>query len=349
MLAAAPAPEDRRDRAGPSRWTTRCARASSTRRWRWRSAVGYDSLGTFEFLVDARADSASPDAFAFIEANPRLQVEHTVTEEVTGVDLVAGAARRRRRRDARRARARRVGCSAPRGIALQVRINIETMDADGAPARRRHAARLRAAVRARRARRHLRLRRAIATSSALRLAARQADRRTRRSRALRRTCCRQGRRALREFRIDGVATNIAFLQAPARPPRRRGEPGRHRASSTTPCGGARCPRRAGAASAFRRAAAGRRGVGTAPPRSAASAGGARGGDAPPGTAAEAPAAPCSARRGARHDRRSRRARVRRACEPVAVRHGSDEDGARRRSPGASGVVRDGRGRSRATR
>src|SRR5215510_4992006 len=48
------------------------------------AAASYDNLGTFEFLVDASAD----DNFAFIEANPRLQVEHTVTEEVLGLDLV---------------------------------------------------------------------------------------------------------------------------------------------------------------------------------------------------------------------------------------------------------------------
>ena len=50
-------------------------------------AVGYTSLGTFEFLVDA-SDSGN-GAFAFMEANARLQVEHTITEEVTDVDLVA--------------------------------------------------------------------------------------------------------------------------------------------------------------------------------------------------------------------------------------------------------------------
>ena len=51
------------------------------------AAAHYDNLGTFEFLVDDETGRSEP-AFAFIEANPRLQVEHTVTEEVLGVDLV---------------------------------------------------------------------------------------------------------------------------------------------------------------------------------------------------------------------------------------------------------------------
>src|SRR5258708_1111293 len=46
-------------------------------------AVGLDNAGTVEFLLDA--DSGQ---FYFIEVNPRIQVEHTVTEEVTGYDVV---------------------------------------------------------------------------------------------------------------------------------------------------------------------------------------------------------------------------------------------------------------------
>lgn len=46
------------------------------------SEVSYNNLGTVEFLVDANED------IYFIEVNPRIQVEHTVTEMVTGVDLV---------------------------------------------------------------------------------------------------------------------------------------------------------------------------------------------------------------------------------------------------------------------
>ena len=52
---------------------------------RMAKAVGYQSLGTFEFLVDEHSTTLP---FVFIEANPRLQVEHTVTEAVTGLDLV---------------------------------------------------------------------------------------------------------------------------------------------------------------------------------------------------------------------------------------------------------------------
>ena len=46
-------------------------------------AVGYKGLATFEFLRDSNGD------FYFLEVNPRVQVEHTVTEMITGYDLVS--------------------------------------------------------------------------------------------------------------------------------------------------------------------------------------------------------------------------------------------------------------------
>ena len=94
---------------------------------RMANAVGYESLGTFEFLVDAGVDGD----FAFIETNPRLQVEHTVTEEVTGVDLVQVQLR-----VAAGAHLADVGLApgqlpAARGFAIQARVNMERMEPSG--------------------------------------------------------------------------------------------------------------------------------------------------------------------------------------------------------------------------
>ncbi|MGB0709877.1 MAG: acetyl/propionyl/methylcrotonyl-CoA carboxylase subunit alpha [Candidatus Puniceispirillaceae bacterium] len=50
-------------------------------------AIGYRGAGTVEFIVDGR-DGLRPDGFWFMEMNTRLQVEHPVTEMITGFDLV---------------------------------------------------------------------------------------------------------------------------------------------------------------------------------------------------------------------------------------------------------------------
>ena len=94
------------------------------------ASVRYDNIGTFEFLVDS--DSLSPtSSFAFIEANPRLQVEHTVTEEVYGVDLVAVQLELSAGRSLADLGLLQVDVPAPRGVAIQARINMETMQPDG--------------------------------------------------------------------------------------------------------------------------------------------------------------------------------------------------------------------------
>ena len=95
------------------------------------AAANYENLGTFEFLVDKDAKT-SEHAFAFIEANPRLQVEHTVTEEVLGLDLVQSQLA-----VAAGATLGSLGLAQgyipkPRGFAMQLRVNMEVMDETGA-------------------------------------------------------------------------------------------------------------------------------------------------------------------------------------------------------------------------
>ncbi|MBI2764664.1 MAG: carbamoyl-phosphate synthase large subunit [Chloroflexi bacterium] len=92
--------------------------------------VHYDNLGTFEFLVDAGAISDDSE-FAFIETNPRLQVEHTVTEEVLGLDLVRIQLQLAAGKSLAELGLLQGAVPPPRGFAMQARINMETMEADG--------------------------------------------------------------------------------------------------------------------------------------------------------------------------------------------------------------------------
>jgi acetyl/propionyl-CoA carboxylase alpha subunit/acetyl-CoA carboxylase carboxyltransferase component len=92
------------------------------------AAARCTSLVTFEFLADA----SDPSRFWFLEANPRLQVEHTVTEEVTGLDLVRAQLLLAAGTDLRSLGIAPGASGAPaRGVAVQLRVNAEVMAADG--------------------------------------------------------------------------------------------------------------------------------------------------------------------------------------------------------------------------
>lgn len=94
------------------------------------TAAHYDNLGTFEFLVDDDT-RAGEGAFAFIEANPRLQVEHTVTEEVLGVDLVRSQLAVASGATLGSLGLAQASVPSPRGYAIQLRVNMEVMDENG--------------------------------------------------------------------------------------------------------------------------------------------------------------------------------------------------------------------------
>ncbi len=97
---------------------------------RFAGSVGYSNAGTFEFLVDVSGNE-NGRPFAFIETNARLQVEHTVTEEVTGVDMVQAQIRL-----AEGATIAELGLDSPqvgepRGYAIQARVYMESIREDG--------------------------------------------------------------------------------------------------------------------------------------------------------------------------------------------------------------------------
>ena len=97
---------------------------------RLASAVNYRSLGTFEFLIDAN-QWVDDGPFYFMEANARLQVEHTVTEAVTGIDLVESQLRIADMRSLADLGMEQSSIPAPRGFAIQARVNMETITSDG--------------------------------------------------------------------------------------------------------------------------------------------------------------------------------------------------------------------------
>lgn len=162
--------------------------------------IGYSCAGTVEFLLDTRGNHV------FIEMNPRIQVEHTVTEEVTDVDLVQSQLR-----IASGETLADLGLSQDsvklRGAALQLRITTEDpangfrpdtgritgyRTPGGAGVRLDGGTMVGAEVGA------------YFDSMLVKLTCRGTDLKAAAARA---------RRAVTEFRIRGVATNIPFLQA----------------------------------------------------------------------------------------------------------------------------------------
>ena len=177
---------------------------------RFGRQVGYLNAGTVEFLV---ADGGSPDGgspdgeYAFIEMNPRIQVEHTVTEETTDIDLVSAQLRIAGGETFADLGLAQEGIQ-QRGVALQCRVTTE----DPAQGFRPDTGRI--SVYRSPGGAGIRLDSGNTYSGAevspyfdsllVKLTARGPDLQA---------AARRARRALAEFRVRGVATNMAFLGA----------------------------------------------------------------------------------------------------------------------------------------
>lgn len=93
-------------------------------------AVNYENAGTFEFLIEGD-DLTKNSPFYFLEVNPRIQVEHTVTEEVTGVDIVKFQLNQAMGYSLKELKLQQNQIPTPKGYAIQARINMETIDNQG--------------------------------------------------------------------------------------------------------------------------------------------------------------------------------------------------------------------------
>ncbi len=91
-------------------------------------AAKIHTLCTMEFLVDP---DPTAERFVFMEANPRLQVEHTVTEEVMGIDLVQTQVRLAAGQSLPSLGLTQAAVGRPRGMAVQLRVNMEQIADDG--------------------------------------------------------------------------------------------------------------------------------------------------------------------------------------------------------------------------
>ena len=162
-------------------------------------AVGYDNVGTVEFLVE-RGEAG--DQFFFLEMNTRVQVEHPVTEEVTGIDVVQTGIRIAAGEELPFAQ----GDVAWRGHAIEVRLNAEDAANNFAPSPGTVTAyeepggpgiRVDSSLRGP----------GIVPESYDPLFAKLIVRGSDRKDALSRL-----RRALAEFRVDGIATTLPFFE-----------------------------------------------------------------------------------------------------------------------------------------
>lgn len=167
------------------------------------SHANYECAGTVEFLMDMEMD-----AFYFIEVNPRIQVEHTVTEEVTGIDIVKAQIMLAEGTDIATA----TGCASQaqvelRGHAMQCRITTEDPQNNFIPDYGRITAYRGATGMG------IRLDGGTAYSGAV--ITRYYDSLLEKVTAWAPTpeqAIARMDRALREFRIRGVSTNIAFVE-----------------------------------------------------------------------------------------------------------------------------------------